>query len=295
VSRKITVGEAVGEAQRAVWARKWSILLLLVLSTALTAPISWADESIKLTLSFSFTIDETTFSDPVGVLLSLLRIAGQVVLATFYCRLIISYMRGEGRIIPENLIKTNWRVFVKGLIVFALCFFGMLLVVAPLWLYGIITSPEGTMMLQYDNVDFALLFVFSAFGVFHYLLVRLGVMVPGAADLEPMSVKEAWVYTKGHSLRMLGSSVLILLIYIGITLILFASMMRMEGELSVWYFVFPTFIGICSYGLMLALFPVWYEKLRLYHMNESETEEEPAPESLMEQPDIESQYDIKES
>lgn len=255
MSDKISPVAVVKEAVAISWARKWTLLGVLILGmmpSLLLMGIQTASFDLMVSVEF------------VGF------VCAMVMGCFFHTMLnhtVISYMRGVDDFFPKNMLLAMWRVFVRGLIAYLGMVLPALIGLLPLILtifYG--AGPDGEISSGFFNTG--AIFGFIGFLVGLGLMFRLGIMVPGAATGRVVKVKEALSMTKGHVWRMVGSLVMTILPVI-VLQILFITVLEVfsgqsqDGSISVLPVVLLTVLfGIVSLVTFVIL-PVWYEKLRL--------------------------------
>ncbi|BDQ33839.1 hypothetical protein [Pseudodesulfovibrio portus] len=179
----------------------------------------------------------------------------------------ISQMRGEDDFFPKNMVLAMWRVFVRGLIAYLGMALPMLIGMLPfilIILYGAGPGGEISTGLFTAGVIFAFIGWLAGFG----LMLRLAVMIPGAATGRVVKVKEALAMTKGHVWRMVGSLVMTILPMIVLQILFVTVLGPSGGEAQDGGFPVLPFILLLAVACIVSLvafvtLPVWYEKLRL--------------------------------
>ncbi|BCS88519.1 hypothetical protein [Pseudodesulfovibrio sediminis] len=285
MSDKISPIAVIKEACAIFWARKWSflglILLLFVVLTVLQfgSLVGFAPMSDPANLGADVLVKAVVF----GLVSLVAMILFSLFVATLLNHLAITHMRGAGRLLPERFLRTMWRVFVRGFILFVTLLVVELVLLAPIILFVTTLSPaSGEINLQFVLVMLVYLpvFLFLLTG----LMLRLSVMIPGAAVGHVVSLKEAWAMTRGHTWRMIGWYFLLVLVIALVAGLMTAPAFLLGGEsfgvMAVILSVGAAVVTLWGYGIMVVSIPVWYERLRLrYESNSAGPEPAMAPES----------------
>jgi hypothetical protein len=254
---KISPTVAVKEAMRISWERKWSFLgLFLLLMVAI----------MSLQVLAVMVPDAVVVA---GVLMAFITPFAQLVFIALFCHLVITHMRGDGRIMPDPFWTTIWRVFIRGLLLFLLTM-GVLVVVMGPVVAVLISQQPGGGELGGGLGGLMIVGFLVAYALIVALFLRLGVMIPGASVGHVMSLKEAWAMTKGHGWRMFGSVLMVAVVSSIVALVfMLPFFVSVDGE-EPGMFVFISLVPMMCVALManvvfFVLMPVWYEKLRLRH------------------------------
>lgn len=192
-----------------------------------------------------------------------------VVFLTFSCHLAVTVQRGDGVFVPKPFLRKLGAVLGRFLIIL------LLIVVAIIPMVGLEAwlSPDG----QHLKAPFVYLFLpikIIVFGALYSLFLRVGLMIPGAAAGEKVTIASAFTMSKGYSMRMLLSIVMIvlpMLLLVFIITIMFARISLSPMALL----PLSLFIGYLACIAIGVCISVWYEKLRLRHEDALKTEPQP--------------------
>lgn len=255
MSKKISPVAVVKQAVALSWSRKWTFAGLLL---AGMAPIA---------VGMGTTVVSGTLAGPVFVLMFCLHTLGMLFLMTTSNHLAVTMQRGPGSVFPRRFWPAMGRVFVRGLILMALSLAVMLVFMVPAGALLYVYFPQGDAVSIWPMVLSLLLFV-AAYVLVVALMLRLGIMLPGAAAGAVVRVREALAMTRGHSWRMFGSMMLIALpvMILGGMFQAFIAFSTPSDPFSL-SLIIPGLLllalDLFSWIVMLVMNAVWYEKLRL--------------------------------
>ncbi|EGB14983.1 hypothetical protein DND132_1777 [Pseudodesulfovibrio mercurii] len=262
MSNKISPWAVVRESVALSWRRKWAFLGLLLVSLVLLPTVT-----VLPALARSWYGPAVALSVVLHVLVTLF-------LMTASNHLAVTMQRGAGTVLPQPFWPAMGRVFVRGLIIVAVMFGVMLAVGVPL-------AAVAYAVLPHDPADPAgfnpsLLALFMVAGVVVYafvvgLILRLMVMIPGAAVGHVVGVREALALTRGHAWRMFWSMLTVVLPVMILTglfeVAVIGSAMKDGGggigAGTAVSFLVLLVLDLFSWIVLLVMNAVWYEKLRL--------------------------------
>lgn len=281
MSDKISPLAVVKEAVAITWGEKWvclglvlgSVLLVGVLVALMSFLVSGV-KSVGLQIVITFIVETLVM----------------VALVTAISHLAVTQQRGAGKTFPEKMRLAMWRVFVRGLILISI-YLGSLLM---LGLLAGLTQQFMPIQTSDLNTAFFLVgipLVFLYLGILAFLL-RLSVMVPGAAVGQSVSVRKALSMTRGYAWRMLGAFLLLVLLMVVVCLVMLLLTFMLHfigfrifisgfGLWEIMIVIVSLAVGPYWYASLLAMVAVWYEKLRLRTAG-PEAEFEFAPEAAPE-------------
>jgi hypothetical protein len=211
----------------------------------------------------------------LGMVLALvLHVLGMLFLMTTANHLAVTMQRGAGTVLPQPFWPAMGRVLVRGLILMAILLGVMLAVGVPLGALSYAILPHDPADPVGPNPALFALLVVAGVVVYAFifgLILRLMVMIPGAAVGHVVGVREALALTRGHAWRMFWSMLIVtlpILILTGlfeVTVIISAAKGGTGGigAGAVVPFLVLMVIDLFSWIVLLVMNAVWYEKLRL--------------------------------
>lgn len=252
MSDKISARSVVKESVALCLFKKWQFLGLAAIGLvagAMTLVPTIAPASMQGPASFVGLV--------VNVLIS-------IFIVTTISHLAISTMRGDGRAMPDKLPGTMWRVFLRMLLLWLTLMGACIVLFVPLGMiaYAFMT-PSG-------QVPFAALSLLGPAmiigGIFIYvLLLRLSLMIPGAAVGHVMSLPETWLLTRGHTWKIFGSFLLLALPFVLASMLLGAMLVWGGASSALGFSVSMGLLVVSNtvfFLLMQICFSVWYVHLR---------------------------------
>jgi len=261
MSGKISPIAVAKEALSLSWARKWTFLGLVLLGMIPSL----------LSAGVGVAFDEPSgFGGVLGLVVIVPTVLVGLFVLTVFFHLGVTLQRGDGRLIPENCKVAMWRVFVRGLLLWLVTTGLMLIFMGPIIFLTVSSGAEGGQMESgMAAVGFIAAFaVLVGFAVSFGVMPRLAVMLPGAAVGHVVSLSEAMALTKGHTFRMIGSYLMIIVPFVALA-VLIAGGLGLSSETGLagvvvagFFFLFFVF-SIFAEIILPMVNCVWYEKLRL--------------------------------
>lgn len=251
---KISAWGCVKDACRLAWARKWTFV-------GVEAVVVIAMMAITLVPGVTVTgeVEDLNAIGASFIVSFLLLMLVSVVAGTVLLHLGVTYLRGRAQLMPDNLVSATGAVIVRGLILFVCSMVLMLGLALPVFVVASFV-PEGVAQVALMGL------IAVVGGAFIYtVILRLGMMIPGAAVGEKLSIREAMELTKGHGLRILGSILILGLGLVILAFVLFLPLALVEqgGEPLVLGAAIVNAVIQLVYGILtITLLAVWYEKLR---------------------------------
>lgn len=262
MSDKISPIAVVKESLAIGWARKWTlfgITFLLLISVPFIALMSLLEEQDSFVVLCSFG------------LVAVCGLLAMVFMVTTVSHFSVTSQRGEGVVIPSNLLGRMGNVTVRGI---------LLWLAAMLMIMGLMIPAVGTLALlapQDGSISGMVAMVLIPLMLcgtllIHLVIMRLSIVIPGASVGEITTFSQAWSMTKGHTWRIFLSYSIIMVASMVISLLphLLINDFDPGGApgidigfiaLSLLSFV----VSLVSYCVGLISCGVWYEKLRFRH------------------------------
>ncbi|OIQ49437.1 hypothetical protein BerOc1_01362 [Pseudodesulfovibrio hydrargyri] len=267
MSKKISPFAVVKEAVALGWRRKWTFTGLVL--------AGFAPALLVLLLSVGMAASLATPGGAPGfglaaLLSGVVYILGLLFLATTTNHLAVTMQRGTGKAIPRPFWPAMGRVFVRGLIL-CLIFLGAALVVMVSLgavAFSLLGDPAQPGISNPPALVGIILVGVVAYFLLLAFLLRLGVMLPGAAVGHVVKVREALALTRGHGWRMFWSLMMVSIPVAILWVIVQGGMVvggpeREMGATGVLGIVLLLVIDLFSWSVLIAANAIWYEKLRL--------------------------------
>jgi hypothetical protein len=254
MSDKISPVAVVKQAVALSWRRKWTFLGLLLASFApLVAGMVAVVVSNGSGVAFFLTV--------------CVYLLGFLFMVTTSNHLAVTMQRGSGTVLPRPLWPAMGRVFVQGVIIMALIIAVMLVFMLPAWVLLYMFFPQDGAGLSPTAIPLIIFVCVAAYALVVALMLRLGIMIPGAAVGAVVGVREALGLTRGHSWRMFGALLLVslpVLLLGGIYQLFIVS--PAPGDFGVGQGVVGLLLSALDLFLslvMLVMNAIWFERLRL--------------------------------
>ncbi|MCJ2165333.1 MULTISPECIES: hypothetical protein [unclassified Pseudodesulfovibrio] len=256
MSDKISPFAVVKEAFSIGWARKWTFLGLLLVS------------SLPFLMLMGSSILVPSLSGVFFFLGFILHVLAVIFLLTTVNHLAVTMQRGAGVVLPERLPAAMGRVFLRVLVMWLVLMGSMLMLAVPVGvgMYFLMPQDGGEM----SWVWMLLIIPVGIIGnvVMWGLILRLSVMIPGAAVGHVVGVREAFAVTRGHAWRMFWAMFILMVPVFVLVLVLeiCAFTTWTDGSLglvSILSMVAIFTVCVLLEIVMLVMNAVWYEKLRL--------------------------------
>lgn len=262
MSDKISPWAVAREAVALSWRRKGTFfgLLLVGMALSVTAMGTAAATRSQSGAAFFLTV--------------CVHILGSLFLVTTTNHLAVTMQRGAGAALPHPFWPAMGRVFVRGLVLVAVVFALLIVVGVPM---GVLAYS----LLSHDPADPAgfspalfTLFVIAGGVVYAFLfglILRLMVMIPGAAVGHVVGAREALALTRGHAWRMFWAMMIVALPVMVLTGLFEISVVTSVtdgggggiGAGVILSFLFLLVLDLFAWIVMLVMNAVWYERLRL--------------------------------
>jgi hypothetical protein len=265
---KISPFAVAKEAVALGWRRKGTFAALVLAGFAPALLV------LFLTVGMAVNMDSPQGGAGLGLgaalLSGVLYILGLLFLATTTNHLAVTMQRGPGKAIPRPLWPAMGRVFMRLLIICLIFFAAALVVMIPLGSVAFSVIPDAGQP-DVSNPSALAGIILAGLAVYFVLigfLMRLGIMIPGAAVGHVVGVRKALAMTKGHAWRMFWSMIMIAIPTVVLGMIFQGLMVAGAtagaiGAGAALLTVLMLVIDLFTWIVLIAANAVWYEKLRL--------------------------------
>lgn len=257
MSDKISPFAVAKEAVALSWKRKWTFTGLLLFGI------------VPVMVAVGVTVMSEAQPGATFFLTFCVHLLAMLFLMTASNHLAVTMQRGPGKVLPRPFWPAMGRVFVRGLILVGLVFAAMLVIMAPAAVMAYLSMPQDGAGFETTALFPLVAFIVLAAYIFVVgLMIRLSVMIPGAAVGVVVRVREALAMTRGHAWRMFWSMMLVVVPLMALTLILELFIIlpgggESFGGVQAVAFLCLLVVDLFAWIVMLVQNAVWYEKLRL--------------------------------